>query len=65
MKQSLKQLANNFIKGCGSILDITGISYDPKPYIKSDAEALRSDWETVGNDMSKAIRKYDTNSTTQ
>ena len=45
-----------FLKGMGSLLNLFP-RYDIKN--KSDAEALASDWEAVGNDMKKAMQQID------
>lgn len=51
----------NFIRGVGSLLDMTP---PPMPdafkgkYL-SDAEAMRSDWQAVGEDLSYAIQQAD------
>ena len=47
-----------FFHGAGSILDLGGTYYHhpsaPRIF-GSDADALRSDWETIGRDMASAI----------
>lgn len=54
-----------FFKGMGSILDIFGTSHDPitKKYshpgtFEDDAEALRQDWEMIGQDMYQVIDQH-------
>lgn len=50
----------NILKGAASVLEIWPDNRDRleriHPY-KSDADALRSDWERVGADMWKAVEK--------
>ena len=59
MKQHNNRIKSirSFLKGVGSGFDLFS---PPKPYpFKSDAEAIRSDWEAVGQDMWKAIRHFE------
>ena len=53
---------NSFLRGLLSIFSLNNIlddKYVPQ-YLEGDTENdLRSDWETVGNDLRNAIRKYD------
>lgn len=59
-KVSIKEAFISFIKGVSSF----GGGYRPRsPYegLKpedADADALRSDWEAVGNDIRSATRKF-------
>jgi hypothetical protein len=55
-----------FFKGMGSILDIGGGYYRPKPPwmdndltpSEQDSLAIKGDWEKVGGDLEKAINKF-------
>ncbi len=61
MKKNLKTIVNSFLRGFGSVLDISGISYKTniqKYTSKTDAEAIASDWRAVGDDMRKAMGNY-------
>ena len=54
---------NNYLVGAANLLTIS-------PYLtgdnaRSDAEALRSDWEQVGKDIQTAITKYGQSSQAQ
>lgn len=52
--------------GMANLLDI-GATSAPKPYrpqsyeeaMAADAKAIRTDWESVGNDLRSAMNKYD------
>lgn len=47
---------SNFWSGFGSILNISGNYY---PYVyeeKSDSEALKSDWNAIGEDFKKVLQ---------
>jgi len=53
----------NFIKGMGSIIDMTGTYFISEAYSmrtpqEQDALALRGDWEAVGNDLRHAMDKH-------
>ena len=53
---------NSFLRGLLSIFSLNNILDDKYvyQYLEGDTENdLRSDWETVGNDLRNAIRKYD------
>ena len=53
---------NSFLRGLLSIFSLNNILDDKyvHQYLVGDTENdLRSDWETVGNDLRNAIRKYD------
>ena len=53
----------SFIKGMGSVIDLTGSYFSYRPYWmrkdltprEQDALAIKGDWEAVGNDLRKAI----------
>jgi len=50
----------DFLYGAASVLDLSGSMGNAQVneiLRKSDAEALRSDWEAVGQDMWKAIEQ--------
>ncbi len=40
------------------IEEIEDIEILPSSFIKDDLEAMRSDWEAIGQDMKQAICKY-------
>jgi hypothetical protein len=59
----------SFLDGMASVLDISGrysrsldyrypIADDELTSFKSDADAIRSDWEKIGLDIDNAIRKH-------
>lgn len=52
---------NNFIVGLGSVLNLAGRYFEYK-YSKSEEEAdynaLRSDWENIGDDIRKSEAKF-------
>lgn len=52
-KKQNNNMLDAFIRGYARNADIfRAIGTDkPKLYVKSDAQAIRSDWEAVGNDM--------------
>lgn len=53
---------NSFLRGLLSIFSLNNILDDKyvHQYLEGDTENdLSSDWETVGNDLRNAIRKYD------
>ncbi len=52
-----------FLSGVGSVLDIAGKPFRSLPFgdLETDAKALRSDWESVGRDLSKASRDFERN----
>ncbi|MDR1899742.1 MAG: hypothetical protein LBQ55_07035 [Treponema sp.] len=54
-----KHLIAPFIKGFASAFDISGQSFisisDLDSGFQKDREALRSDWEAIGNDMRHAM----------
>ena len=58
-KKVFRNSKSGFISGVGSILNIGGKRDFPrKPgTIQDDIRALHSDWETIGNDMRKAMSK--------
>ena len=53
-------MMKNFLEGMGSVLSI----YPPERNIKieipteSDEEALKKDWEAIGNDMRYVIKEF-------
>ncbi len=55
----------DFFKGMGSVLDISGTSFEaeiPSRYRrrpKTDAEALRSDWAAVESDFAMVIDDFE------
>lgn len=52
---------NGYLEGFGSIFELFP-GNEPAPEIKisnqSDAEALKSDWKAVGDDMRAALSKF-------
>jgi len=48
-----------FLKGVGSIIDLTGISLGEYK-ITSDAEALQSDCQIINNDFQSALNIFET-----
>lgn len=56
-------LNNDFFRGLGSVMSLAGNSFSNKKIAKkilgrSDSEALASDWNSIGNDLSGALSKY-------
>lgn len=50
------------LRGIGSVVDVLPNSGDRLKRVrsyKSDADALRHDWEKVGRDMRQAIHQYE------
>lgn len=51
-----------FLKGMGSVLDLSPTISSPyshtKDGAKADAEALRKDFEVIGKDLGKAINDF-------
>ena len=59
-KMEFKRKIQSFLKGIGSVLDLGGTMFPRREFMKkSDEEALREDWEAVGSDIRKAIKKYE------
>lgn len=60
MKKSIIKLLNSpFLQGMGSIFNIFGDNTPVKVGgFADDIEALRGDWQKIGNDMRKAMAKY-------
>lgn len=53
---------NNFWVGLGSILNLQGTYFEynnSKSDNEADNKALYSDWQNVGNDIEKAINKFE------
>ncbi len=49
----------SFIQGIGKTLDLSGsIKKKKSTYIRSDTEALKSDWISVGRDLDSAMVDY-------
>lgn len=48
----------SFFKGVSRLFTLEGESSDYPFLGKSDAEAIRSDWEMVGNDIRRATEKF-------
>lgn len=56
MKERREKI-QSFLRGFGSVIDITGAGFRPSepPKRMTDGQALRSDWEVIGNDFRKAM----------
>jgi len=54
----MKKFSFSFLEGMSSILDIAGVSTEVSGVHASDADAIRSDWEAVGNDIRDAMNQY-------
>lgn len=50
--------ARAFWRGIGSALDVTGNVEHLRRMNVPDSEALRSDWEAVGKDLSRAMESH-------
>ncbi len=58
----MTKFARNLLRGAGSVIDLAPVRRQREPLYKpakSANEALRSDWQKVGGDIHRAIRKYD------
>jgi hypothetical protein len=58
-----QSLNTDFFRGLGSVMSLAGDSFSNEKIAKkvlgrSDSEALTSDWNSIGNDLSGALRKY-------
>lgn len=62
MKDRIKYVAiSSFIKGMGSILDITSIQSNEiirEISSKTDVELLSEDWRNIGKDLSFVLKNY-------
>ena len=61
MWKMLKKLlpSKHFLKGMGSVFDLSGSCYSEdiqRILNRTDAEAIASDWESVGNSFRKVLR---------
>ena len=45
-----------FVRGAASTIDLSGFFYSPRPR-KTDAQAIKSDWQAVGDDLKKSMKK--------
>jgi len=60
MKRTFKKIVCNLLRGFGSILEIMPSSKIMNlPKIKTDEEAIKSDWDSIGNDFKKVISKLE------
>ena len=50
---------HHFFMGMAHIFDFAGVLRPEKPTPKDDAEALRSDWEAIGQDFRSVIGDWD------
>ena len=53
---------NSFLRGLASLLDFTrseSEEFTEMILARSDAEAMRADWEAVGADLWLALRQYE------
>lgn len=53
---------NSFLRGFASLMDFTGSEsreFTERLLARSDADAMRADWEAVGNDLWRAIVEYE------
>lgn len=59
-RRTVRRMARTLSISLGSCLAISGHYYKRAHKIihTSDAEALRSDWEAVGNDMNSALQNF-------
>lgn len=54
---------NNFLVGIGSVLNLSDAYFEynySKSDIEADFKALYSDWQNIGNDIEKSIKKFET-----
>jgi hypothetical protein len=56
-KKSKNSAISAFLKGFASAFDITGgvETPDPNDGFRKDTEAIRGDWQRVGDDMRRAM----------
>ncbi len=61
IRNTLRRLLRNMLIGAGSIFDLCPASRRKLelPRIKTDEEALASDWQAVGDDMRAATKEID------
>lgn len=58
IKAMKARLKRSFSEGAGSIMSLRGNYFSiPSISVKSDAEYIREDWNSVGNDLRYAMRK--------
>lgn len=53
---------HSFLRGLASLMDFTGSEsreFTEKILARSDAEAMRADWEAVGADLWRAIGEHE------
>ena len=53
---------HSFLRGLASLMDFTGSEsreFTEQILARSDADAMRADWEAVGADLWLAIRQYE------
>ncbi len=48
----------NILIGTGTLFNITGQPLGRPTFLRSDQEAMRSDWEAVGKDLWAAVHEY-------
>lgn len=62
-RYTFKNRSRSFLRGMARAFDMFGVMQDkrdfPRSSIESDIEALRSDWDAVGNDIRKAMCNND------
>ena len=62
MEYTFKNRGRSFLRGMARSFDMFGVMRDQHHFsknpIESDMEALRSDWDTVGNDIREAMHNY-------
>jgi hypothetical protein len=57
--KTLKHLAAWFMNGVGSALVVCPAP--PPAYLQgSDEDALRSDWQAIGNDIASSMKRFET-----
>jgi hypothetical protein len=65
MEKKIVRMAKNIVKGAGSVIELSPVQgkYTLRYYSQNrhDAEALRKDWERVGETLSHVITRETSN----
>ena len=59
MKETQKNAIHHFFMGMAHIFDFAGVLLPKLLTPKDDAEALRSDWEAIGQDFRNVIGDWE------
>ena len=58
-KHAVGEAIHHFFLGMAHIFDFAGVLHPKSTTTKSDAEALRSDWEAIGQDFRSVIGDWE------